>query len=151
MVTYRELWKETSPTGAIADLRTVYQQAGKNRWWLMALAALTTFVTFSAIAGETWKGKRPLPEITYITSWPAHRTDAETKAFIVENQKRKEARQAELDRIRATEREMYKALGRASGFDVDAMEKRAEAERKAEEAAEAARIDAIRKANAAKN
>lgn len=151
MATYRDLWKEASPRGAIADLRSVYEQAGNNRWWLMGLAALATTVTFSLIAKDTWKAKRPAPEVTYISSWPADRSEAETKAFIAENQKRKEALQAQQEEIRTAEREAYKALGRASGFDVDAMEKRAEAERKADEAREAARIEAIRRANAAKN
>lgn len=150
MATYRDLWKEASPRGAIADLRSVYDQAGKNRWWLMGLAALATTITFSLIAKDTWKAKRPEPEVTYISSWPADRTEAETKAFIAENQKRKEEQQAREAAFREAEREAYKALGRASGFDVDAMEKRAEEDRRADEAREAARIEAIRKANADK-
>lgn len=142
------MWREATPVGAIADLRAVYGQAGKNRWWLMGLAALSTIATFSLITKDSWKAARPLPEITYITSWPEHRTDAETQAFIKENQRRKEAREAAEAKLREEERKMYKALGRASGLDVDEMERRADADRARDEAAAKAEADAVLKKHA---
>jgi spermidine/putrescine-binding protein len=137
----RDMWREATPIGAIADLRAVYSQAGANRWWLLGLAALTSFTVFSPIVWQSWKGQRAKPEVTYITSWPEHRTDAETQAFIKENQRRKDIREAQLAKMREAEREMYKSLGRASGMDVDAMDKQAAADRAQEEAVEKARID----------
>ena len=143
------MWREASPVGAIADLRTVYDQAGKNRWRFMALAALTTLGIFSMMSWESWKKPRPLPEITLINSWPEDRTAAETRAFVLENQRQKEAREAQDKMVRDAERDLYRQLGRASGMDVDAIEKKA-AEDAARDAAaaEKARVDAVAKANA---
>jgi hypothetical protein len=137
MAGMREMWREATPRGAIADMRTVYQQAGKNRWRIALLAGLTTFGTFSVMTSQSWKKGRELPEITYINSWPADRTAAETKAFIEENQRRKDERAALEAKIDAETKALWKALGRASGMDVEAIEAQAEADRKAAEAAKA--------------
>jgi len=151
MANMRDMWREASPVGAIADLRTVYAQAGSNRWWFMGLAALTTFGIFSVMAYENWKGPRPKPEIIYITSWPEHRTDAETKAFIEENQRRKDEREAAIAKAQEAERDMYKSLGKMSGMDVDGIEQRAAADRAREEAAAKAKTDALLKQHLAKD
>ena len=142
------MWRETSKGGALTDFVTVFKQAGSNRWRFVALAAAMTFALFSVMTGQSWTKQRALPEITYITAWPEHRSEAESRAFIEENQRRKEIREAYEKRMREEERALYKAVGRASGLDVDAMEKKADAERAVEEAAEKARIDAILKRNA---
>lgn len=151
MAGMREMWREATPRGAIADLRTVYSQAGSNRWWFMALAALTTFGIFSVMASENWKGPRPKPEITYITSWPAHRTDAETRAFIEENQRRKDEREAAIAKAQEEERNLYKTLGKMSGMDVDDIEQRAAADRAKDEAAAKAKTDALLKQHLVKD
>lgn len=136
-------WRKINPTGAIGDFITVFRQAGTNRWYFAGLAALTTFGVFSIMSGESWKKQRFLPDITYITSWPADRTEEETRAFIAENQRRKEQRE-ELQRQYDEEgRKMWKAVGRASGLDVEAMEAKAKAEAAADKAraeAEAAKL-----------
>jgi hypothetical protein len=142
MTGMREMWREATPRGAIADLRTVYGQAGKNRWWFMGLAALTTFSIFSVMAYENWKGPRAKPEVIYITSWPEHRTDAETRAFIEENQRRKDEREAQLAKAIEAERAMYRKLGEMSGMDVDKIEQQAAADRARDEAAAKARTEA---------
>lgn len=137
--------KNANPVGAIADFRQVYRDAGRNRWWIAGLSALTTIGIFSIMSGETWKKPRALPEITYITSWPADRTEAETKAFIEENQRRKD-QQAELERRYAEEgQKLWMEVGRASGLDVNDMKKKADAEKAAAEAEAKARADAVLK------
>jgi hypothetical protein len=133
----REMWREASPRGAIADLKTVYEQAGRNRWPIGLLSALTTFGMFSIMAGESWMKGRELPEITYINSWPEDRTAAETKAFIEENQRRKDERAALEAKAEAEAKAFWKALGRVSGMDVAEIEAQAAAERKAAEATKA--------------
>lgn len=148
MAGMREMWRETSKGGALADFVTVYRQAGRNRWRFAALAALMTYGVFSVMTSQSWTKQRALPEITYITSWPENRTEAETRAFIEENQRRKEIREAHEKRVRDEERAIYKAIGRASGLDVDAIEKKADAERAAEEAKAKAETDAILKRTA---
>ncbi|MGH6786560.1 MAG: hypothetical protein ACREBO_06990 [Novosphingobium sp.] len=148
MAGMREMWQETSKGGALADFVTVFKQAGSNRWRFAALAALTTLGVFSVMSWESWKKQRALPEITYITAWPEHRSAAESRAFVEENQRRKEIREAALEAARKEERDLYKALGRASGIDVDSIEKKAAADRAAEAAAAKAKTDAILKRTA---
>lgn len=131
------MWREASPRGAIADIRTVYDQAGKHRWSIAILSGLATFGLFSVMVSQSWKKGRELPEIIYINSWPADRTAAETKAFVEENQRRKEERAALEAKVEAETKAFWKSLGRASGMDVEAMEAEAEADRKAAEAAKA--------------
>ena len=141
------MWREASPSGALADFKTVYDQAGKNRWWIAALAALTTFGVFSIMAGESWKKARMLPEVIYINSWPEDRTDAETKAFIEENQRRKEERAKLEAQAEEEAKAFWKALGRASGMDVERIEAEAKAEVDAANKAKAKAAEQARVAN----
>lgn len=122
-------WKHVNPTGAIGDLATVFREAGSGRWRNAALAALLTFGVFSVMTSQNWKKERTLPTVTYIDSWPADRTEAETREFILRKQKEKDeflARQAAAD---AEAQKMWMAVGRASGMDVDKMKAKADAEK----------------------
>jgi hypothetical protein len=131
------------PGNAISDFRDIFRDAGPKRWPIALASALGTLAIFSLMMGESWKGPRPLPQVIYINSWPEDRTEAETQAFIAENQKRKEANAellAEREKIR---RELWSALGRVSGMDVDKMAAEADAERAAEAAKAKAAAEAI--------
>ena len=131
------------PGGAIADFRSVYRDAGPNRWRYVVLAAACTIGTFGImVVTQNWTGKRALPEVTYINSWPADRTEAETKAFILANQKKKEADAAREAAFAKDAQDMWMAVGKASGMDVDKIKQQAEADK----AAEAAKADAASKA-----
>lgn len=136
-------WHNINPVGAVADFRAVFQQAGRNRWRFAFLAALTTLGIFSIMVQESWKKPRPKAEITYITSWRADRSDAEIIATNIANQKRKEARAAEQAQREEAVRNIYKKIGRASGMDVDGIEKQAEADRAAQATAAKAKADAV--------
>lgn len=125
------MWREASPRGAIADLKLVYDQAGRNRWWIAFASALATLGMFSVMTGESWKKGRELPEIIYINSWSLDRTDAESAAFVAENQRRKDERAALEAKAEAEAKAFWKALGRVSGMDVDKIEAQAEADRQA--------------------
>ena len=128
-------WQKINPGGAIADFITVFREAGRNRWRIAAVAAATTFGIFSTMAQESWRIPPPKPELTYVTSWRADRSEAEIIASNIENQRIKEAKAA-LEAKNAEElRQMYKTLGRYSGMDVDKIEKQAAADRAAEQAA----------------
>ena len=127
--------KNIRPGGAIADFRTVYRDAGPNRWRYVVLAALCTIGTFGImVVTQNWKGERQLPEITYINSWPADRTEAETKAFILANQKKKEADAAREAAYAKDAQDLWMAVGKASGMDVDAIKRQAEADKAAAQA-----------------
>ncbi len=126
--------RNINPAGAIADLYTVYREAGPARWRYALLAALCTFGTFGIMATQNWVGERRLPEITYINSWPADRTEAETKAFIAANQKKKDVREKAQAESDAKAQKLWMAVGKASGMDVEAIKQKAEADAAAEKA-----------------
>ncbi len=128
-------WKDVSPTGMIAEFKAVWKQAGHNRWRIAAVSAACTFSVFYLMFQQEAKGPHPPPKVVYITTLPAHRTEAEIIASNVENQKRKEAVSRILSEREEEVRDLYKAIGRASGMDVEQIAREAEAERAAEEAA----------------
>ena len=138
--------RNINPTGAIADFRSAFSEAGPGRWRYATLAALCTFGTFGIMAiTQNWTGERRLPQITYINSWPEDRTDAETKAFITANQKKKELREKADADAAAEAQKLWMAVGRASGIDVDTIKRQADAD-----AAKAtAKADAAAKPDAA--
>jgi hypothetical protein len=73
------------------------------------------------------KAKPPPPEVMYFESWPLTRSIEESKAAIAKTG-------AEKTRQLEATREAYKALGRATGMDVDAIERQAAADRAADAA-----------------
>ena len=138
-------WQKINPTGAIADFRAVFREAGPKRWPVALVAASITIGIFSIMAAESWRVPRPLPEVTYIKSWPLDRTEEETKAFIAANQKEKDAREAAIEAYEKEGRELWATLGKASGMDVDKIKREDEAERARKEAEEKAKTEAILK------
>ena len=129
--------RKIKPGGAIADFRTVFREAGPSRWRYAALSALCTFGVFSMMATQSWTKERKPPEVTFINSWPANRTAAETKAFIIENQRKKELREAAEAAAAKEAQKLWMAVGRASGIDVDEIKKKADAEAAAAKAKDA--------------
>ncbi|WP_159874528.1 hypothetical protein [Novosphingobium sp. 9U] len=136
------MWADVSPTGMIADFREVWRQAGGNRWRFAAVAAVCTFGVFYVMMGQEASAPHHPPKVTYITVFPAHRTDAEIEASNIANQKRKEALALDRARRDADVRNLYKELGRWSGMDVDKIAREADAQNAAEKKAE---LEAIRK------
>ena len=131
-------WRQVSPRGAIADFITVFGQAGKNRWRIAVASAIVTTAIFSVMWQEGGRGLPRPPKVTYITVWDPHRTQAEIIASNIANQKRKERLAAEQAKRDEEVRQMYKSLGRATGMDVDAIEKKAREEQAAAARASAA-------------
>jgi hypothetical protein len=137
-LTKNTYWKNVNPTGAVSDLFSVVRDAGPNRWRIGLAAAATTLFLFWLLTHDSWRAAPPRPKIIYINSWPASRTMAETKAFIEANQKWNDERAAEQAKSEEETRQMYKALGRATGIDVDKIEREAKADAAAEARAKAA-------------
>jgi uncharacterized protein (UPF0335 family) len=98
-------------------------------------AALCTIGLFSLMWKEEVRGKPKPPVVTYITVFDPNRTEAQIVASNIANQRRKERLAAEQAKREEDVRDIYKAIGRASGMDVDKIERQA----KADQAAEAAR------------
>lgn len=121
----------------------MFREAGGNRWRFAVLAAAVTIGIFSIMAQESWKKPRARPEIIYITSWREDRTEAETQAFIAENQRRKDEEARLIAEQQKVGQEIWKTLGRVSGMDVDKIAAEAEAERAKAEAHARAKAEAL--------
>ncbi len=134
MLIRRSYFKHVNPRGAVSDFREVFQQAGKNRWRIALAAMAITGTLFWALTKDSWRIPPPKPQITYINSFPMDRTAAETKAFIEKNQKIKDEQEALRKANEEESKKLWRAVGKASGMDVDKIERDA----KAAEAAEAA-------------
>jgi hypothetical protein len=119
----------------VEDFMEVFRQAGDNRWRIAIAAALCTIGLFSLMWKEEVRGKPRPPVVTYITVWDPHRSQAQIVASNIANQHRKERLAAEQAKREEDVRNIYKAIGRASGMDVDKIERDA----KAEQAVQAAR------------
>lgn len=130
--------RAADPRGAIADFRLVFRQAGRNRWKFALVSAVATVSVFSLMFQEEQRGLPKPPHVTYITTLPPGRSDAEIMRENRENQLIKERMAAEQAKRDEEVKNIYRKLGRMSGMDVDAIEKQAAAERAAEERAKAA-------------
>ena len=124
-------WKDVNPRGMIADFVEVWKQAGHNRWRFAALAGACTFGVFYLMSTQEAKGPHPPPKVIYISTLPAHRTDAEIMAENIANQKRKDAWEAEQAKREEDVRNIYKTIGRMSGMDVDKIAREGDADRAA--------------------
>jgi hypothetical protein len=128
------MWRDVSPGGAIGDFITVFKQAGPNRWRYAFLAMLPPLGIFYVFAQEEGLGKPPPPKIDYITTFRPDRSEAEIVKSNIEHQKVKDQLEAEQARRAEETRQIYKSLGRMSGMDVDAIERKAKEERAAAKA-----------------
>ncbi len=127
-----------NPAPAAADFWTEFRKPQPYRVPILLASFAATAVLIFAFTQESVKGPPVRPEVTYITSFAPDRTDEEIRAANIANQKRKDEIAELIAQREERKREMYRALGRASGMDVDAIEAEAAADRAAAEAAEAA-------------
>ena len=124
------------PVPGFADLWHQLRRPTPYRWPILGLSVLpVVLILYWAVSQVEYKAPER-PTIDYITTFDPERSDAEIMASNRANQEVKELRQAEEDRIAGRKREMYKALGAAAGMDVEDIERKAEANRAAERAAE---------------
>ena len=144
-------FKDINPTGAIGDLISVFRNAGSNRWRFLALAAATSFGIFYPIMREEHHIPPRPPVVTYITSWKAGRSDAEIEKSNLQNQHLQDQFAKEQAEREAKVHGIYRTIGKASGMDVDAIDRKADAEKAVADAKIKAEGEAIRLRNAHAN
>jgi hypothetical protein len=127
-----------------SDLRDQLVRPQPHKWPFLALSAAMTFTIFSVMFHEGAKGPPRPPQIIYIESWRADRSDAEIIAGNIKATKEREDRAAAEAASQERVRQMYKALGRVSGMDVDKIEREAKADQAREAAAKAKQEPAVR-------
>ncbi len=128
-----------NPTSGLIDFWHEFRKPNPYRWPILGLSLIPAVLIFGWALSQTHFKKPERPEITYITSFAEDRTIDEIIASNLENQELKELRAAKQAEIAQRKRAMYKALGAATGMDVDTIEAEADARRAAEQAAAEAR------------
>ena len=132
-----------NPASGLADFWNQIRRPQPHRWLFLTLSILPVTGMLYWAKDSTVYGEPERPKITYISTLDPARSDAAIIAENRANQEIKELRAAEEARIAQAKRDMYKSLGAAAGMDVEAIERKAEAERAAEQAAEAKRRAAL--------
>ena len=127
-----------NPVDGIADFWNEIRRPTPYRWPVLALSLLSTFGLLYWIIRENTLVPPEPPKVSFISTFAAGRSDAEIMASNVANEKRKERLAAEQAKRDEEVKDMYRKLGRATGVDVDAMERKIAADK----AAEAARTKA---------
>ncbi len=125
------------------DFWSEFRKPNPYRWPILLASCIPLFVIFYWLSNETSYGEPEKPDVTYIESFAPDRTDEEIIASNIANQEVIDLRETEAARREQRKRDLYKALGAAAGMDVDEIERRADEERAAEEAAKQAEQDAM--------
>jgi hypothetical protein len=104
-------------------LAAVVAERVQIRIGVLAVAGLMTCILVYQFTRERVRIPSPPPEVTYISTFEPGRSDAAIAASNLANQR-------EQDRLRAVQKareekakDAYRALGRATGIDVDALER----------------------------
>lgn len=128
-----------NPVGGASDFWNEFRKPQPYRVPILLVSVAIPLFGVYLLTGERYMIPLERPEVTFITSYAPGRSDAEIMASNVANQERKEAEAAYRAELEEQAREGYRALGRATGLDVDEMEREALAEQRREEAAAEAR------------
>ncbi len=109
--------KKISPSGAFNDIVAIFRDEQQHKWLFFMAAAIPPALLILALYFDSERlSKRPPPEIFYFESWSAERSYDEVLA-------ERPARKALRDAFEEEKRQNFKALGRASGIDVDKIER----------------------------
>lgn len=141
------LSKRYNPAGGIADFWNEIRRPTPYRWPIVIGSMLCTLGLMYWVVSESVLIPPAKPKVSFISTLEAGRSDADIVASNIANQKRKERLAAEQAKRDEAVKDAYRALGRATGIDVDAMERKIAAEK----AAEDARMKALLERNAAAN
>ncbi|MFC3096873.1 hypothetical protein [Alteraurantiacibacter palmitatis] len=133
----KQFLRRISPRRAVADFVTVWRQPTRHRWGLLGVAIAMTFALFMLFIPKSQMVEPEMPEVIYISTWAEGRSEAEIIASNCRNQQLRDELESLLAERAEIRRDIYKALGRATFIDVDAIEAEAEAARAAEQAANA--------------
>ena len=121
--------------GAIA-LAAMIAEKVRIRFGILMLASIIPAAIFWQFGKERWRIPPAPPKVEYISTFEEGRTDAEIEASNRANQAVQDELRAEQRRREEEAKEAYRALGRASGMDVDEMERRIASERAHEKTAD---------------
>lgn len=136
-------FSNVSPRRAVMDLWQVLGAPGEFRWRSLLLAGSVTGGIFILMVQQEGRGLPRPPEVIYIESFAPNRSDAEIIAGNIEATKKARAQEAEEERRAEDVRQMYKAVGAATGLDTQKMYEEGKAEREAAKRVEEEQARAI--------
>ena len=128
------LSKRYNPAGGIADFWNEVRRPAPYRWPVLGASLLSTFGLLYLVMTESVLAPPERPKVSFISTLEAGRSDAEIVRTNLANQRVKEQRRAEQAARDEEVKNAYRALGRATGLDVDAMDRKIAADKAAEEA-----------------
>ena len=142
-----DFWRNVSPIGAIRDMLVVLGAQSEYRWRALALASMVTGGIFYVMVQQEGRGPPKPPVVIYFESWRADRSDAEIVAGNIAATKLAKAEEAAQETREENARQVYRALGKASGIDTQKMYDDGKAERaafkKAEDSANRALLERL--------
>ena len=115
-------WRRISPKRAVKDFAHEWQQPNPYRWQVLGVSIAATFAVMAVFIPPNQHVPPARPQVTYITSFAPDRSEDEIIASNLANQQRQDELRAERERRIERRKELYRALGRATGLDVDSME-----------------------------
>lgn len=124
----KQFLRRVSPKRAALDFAEQWRQPTQHRWPILGVAVATTFSMFMLFIPESKRKDPERPEVIFISTWEEGRTQQQIIASNCANQQLKDELEERLAQRAELRRDMYKALGRATFIDVDAIEAEAEAE-----------------------
>ena len=132
------LIKRLDPREGFVDFWHEFRRPNPYRWPILAISTLITATLFYSFTQERGFTTPERPEVEFITTLPEGRTDEEIVADNRANQRFQDVIEEQTEEKEERKREMFRTLGRATGMDVDEIDRRAAENRAREEAAEAA-------------
>ena len=138
-------FRDVSPLRAVKELWQLLGAPTEYRTRSLLLAASVTGGMFYLLLHQEWRGLPRPPTVIYFESWRADRSDKEIIAGNIEATKRARAEAADEEARAEDVRQMYKAVGAATGLDTQRMYEQGKAEREAEARAADARNKALLK------
>lgn len=136
-------FSNVSPTRALKDLWQILGAPSEYRWRALLLASCVTGGIFYVMTQQGGRGLPRPPQVIYIESWRADRSDKEILAGNIAAQKKADAEAAEEELHAENIRKMYKAVGAATGIDTQKMYDQGKAEREAARKAEQEKNEAL--------
>jgi len=99
-----------SPIHAIRDFATFARAREKHEWWFLLASICVVLLIGWGFVHDSYFERAYKPNIIYVESWPANRTDAEIIAQQKIDQAKQEAAEAEFERGRAKRQAEWKKI-----------------------------------------
>ena len=122
-------FKSISPRRAVSDFLAVWRGSGEHRWRVLGVSVVLTGSMMYLFAPESVRVPPEEPEVIWISTWEEGRSERQIILSNCRNEELKADLEARLAARAELRRDIYKALGRATFIDVDAIEREAEEER----------------------